>query len=575
MYDYDFFLSDTLEKVYPNKRPRMLKDGQTVWVFRGEIPALQLIYTRRKENEVKLFEYPVTISITGAPADAVLRTVELVPADFPAYEAADEHYTTTEPGLFPDLLRPLPGNKIYPVPGQYRSIWIDFPGIFSVQAGVYRITIQLTGDREVTMPDGHTVSDPESAGYYRELFFFMHILPQSLPPQKLIHTEWFHTDCLAEYYRVDPLSEAYWKIIEEFIKPMPSVYGINMLLTPVFTPPLDTSFGGERPTVQLVDIEVVKGGYKFGFKNLERWCRICKKYGILYLEIAHFFTQWGGKATPKIVACKNGVEKRIFGWDVPADDPEYRNFLNQFIPALRNALSEFGYNDDHVVFHVSDEPSIACIDNYRAAKTRIAGLVSGSIIVDAFSDIAFYHEGLVENPVVADNHIMPFIEAGISGLWVYHCCAQYRSVPNRFFAMPSERNRVLGVLMYLYDIKGFLHWGYNYYYSQYSKALIDPYFDTSASRSFPAGDPYLVYPGADGKPVSSIRGEVFRQAIEDMRLLNLIEEKKGRQWTVDLIHEDFPEKITFERYPCFPEYFFNLREKAVSVLNTNGIITNN
>jgi hypothetical protein len=571
MYDYDFFLTDTLEKVYPNKRPRTLNNGQTIWVFKGEIPAIQLIYTRRKEKEARLFENPVTISITGTPVTAVLRSVELVPADFPAYEEADEHYTTTEPGLFPDLLRPLPDNKIYPVPGQYRSIWIDFPGISSAEDGIYQVIIQLTGDRGVTKSNVHTESDPKSAGYYRELIFFLNLLPQSLPPQKLIHTEWFHTDCLAEYYRVNPLSEEHWKIIEEFMRPMSSVYGINMLLTPVFTPPLDTSFGSERLTVQLVDIEITRGKYKFGFKNLERWCGLCKKYDILYLEIAHFFTQWGGKATPKIMACENGVEKRIFGWDVTADNPEYRNFLHQFIPALRNALNEFGYDNNHVVFHVSDEPPVDCIENYKTAKMQIADLVSGSIIVDAFSNIRFYQEGIVENPIVANNHIMPFIEANVSGLWVYHCCAQYRFVPNRFFAMPSERNRILGILMYLYNIKGFLHWGYNYYYSRYSKTLIDPYFDTSASRSFPAGDPYLVYPGTDGKPVSSIRGEVLRQAIEDVRLLNLVEEKQGRQWTIDLIHEDFPEKITFERYPCYPEYFLNLREKAVRILTLTAV----
>ena len=54
-----------------------------------------------------------------------------------------------------------------------------------------------------------------------------------------------------------------------------------MLLTPVFTPPLDTAVGGERRTVQLVDVKAEGNQYTFGFANLkvgehvpEMWNRI-------------------------------------------------------------------------------------------------------------------------------------------------------------------------------------------------------------------------------------------------------------------------------------------------------------
>ena len=56
-----------------------------------------------------------------------------------------------------------------------------------------------------------------------------------------------------------------------------------MLLTPVFTPPLDTEVGGERTTVQLVDIALQEGEWTFGFDKLEKWCGICQKYGIEYI----------------------------------------------------------------------------------------------------------------------------------------------------------------------------------------------------------------------------------------------------------------------------------------------------
>ena len=63
-----------------------------------------------------------------------------------------------------------------------------------------------------------------------------------------------------------------------------------MRLTLVFTPPLDTYVGGERPTVQLVDVIVENGKYSFNFDKLKRWVDLCSKSGIKYFEISHLFT---------------------------------------------------------------------------------------------------------------------------------------------------------------------------------------------------------------------------------------------------------------------------------------------
>ena len=81
---------------------------------------------------------------------------------------------------------------------------------------------------------------------------------------------------------------------------------MNMILTPVLTPPLDTEVGGERTTVQLADIEKTDGGYVIDLSRLERFIDICLANGIKYFEINHFFTQWGAEHAPKIVATVDG-----------------------------------------------------------------------------------------------------------------------------------------------------------------------------------------------------------------------------------------------------------------------------
>ncbi|MDR3145757.1 MAG: DUF4091 domain-containing protein [Treponema sp.] len=488
---------------------------------------------------------------------AQIRSVALVPVDFPTYENADDAYISTEPGLFPDLLLPLDGETIDMYPGQYRSLWIDFPGIEEASPGEYPVTIIITlNDEKETK---------------RELHITLKVLPCFLPKQKLLHTQWFYADALASYYHTEPFDEEHWRIIEEFIKPMYGTYRNNTLITPVFTTSWDRP-GSERPVhIQLADIYVHEGLYSFGFEKLDRWCGLCRKYGITHIEVSHFFTSWGSKTPMKILGTVDGKLKKLFGYEKPATDPEFRKFLEQFIPALRKNLEKNGYDKDHVIFHVSDEPGISHLETYRAAKEQFADLVAGSVIIDALSDFEFYKLGVLDHPVPANDHVMPFIEAKVPNLWVYYCCGQYFNVPNRFLAMPSSRNRAMGVLMYLYQIAGFLHWGYNYYYNHPGQSLenlklLDPFFDQSGMHHVPAGDSFLVYPGQDGKPLSSIHGEVIREAIDDIRVLELVEERFGRDRAVKLLYEDFSGAMTFEHYPLDPSYYTRLREKAAGLL---------
>ena len=116
------------------------------------------------------------------------------------------------------------------------------------------------------------------------------------------------------------------------------------------------------------------------------------------------------------------------------------------------------------------------------------------ILRDALSSYDYYAEGLVKHPVVATNHITPFIENDVPDLWAYTCCGQCVDVGNRFLAMPSNRNRILGVQMWKYHITGFLHWGYNFWNSQLSKAVIDPFKVTDAGGAFPGGDGFPSIP---------------------------------------------------------------------------------
>lgn len=105
-----------------------------------------------------------------------------------------------------------------------------------------------------------------------------------------------------------------------------------------------------------MDVFVNGGKYSFGFDKLIRWIEICKRAGVEYYEMAHLFTQWGALYTPKIMATVDGTYKRIFGWDVSAPSDEYKAFVAEYLPALREVLRREGI-EQNTYFHISDEPS--------------------------------------------------------------------------------------------------------------------------------------------------------------------------------------------------------------------------
>ena len=465
--------------------------------------------------------------------------VEEIYSKNPVHALQDNYTLRKKSGYFPELLRPLDG-CFNAKANKWNSIWLEFVPNPTLVAGEQKINVALTCGEDVQTID-----------------FTLDVIDAQLPAQTLINTNWFHTDCIATHYNIEVFSDKYWEYVKNFLK-VAVDHGMNMVLTPLFTPPLDTKVGGERPTVQLVGVKVSSGEYKFDFTNLDKWIAICDEVGIKYLELSHFFTQWGAKKCPKIIAEVDGVQKRIFGWDTKASGKAYRSFLTAFAEVFKPYLKEKGL-EDKVYFHVSDEPFAAIARHYRKASNIVNELFGEYKIMDALSNYKFYKKGLVKLPVPANDHIEPFI-GNVSDLWTYYCCVQVKGVSNKFFSMPSQRNRVLGYQMYKFNVKGFLQWGYNFWYKQFSTGPVDPFTETDAGGSFPSGDSFVVYPGDNGAPLISLRLKVFYDAFQDMRALQLLESLIGKEKTMQIL-EDGIEPITFAQYPHCDDWQLATREK--------------
>ena len=470
------------------------------------------------------------IAVESALSDYIsIRAVGNVPSELPVYPRDFEYSERSEAGLFPDVLYPVENNTLLVKANNYYALWITAELPENVEAGQYDIRIKFLNGEKCAA----------------ESVFCLNIIDAVLPKQEMIYTQWFHCDSIANYYNAPVFGDRFWTLTESFIKTAVHT-GINMLLTPVFTPPLDTEVGGERLSVQLVDVSVGDGKYEFGFDKFVRWLRLAESCGIQYFEISHLFTQWGAKFAPKIIAEVDGEKKQIFGWNTPADSDEYIAFLQAFLPELVRVIDGLGIRKQ-TFFHISDEPNEEQIESYSKAKSIVAPLLDGFKVIDALSDYEFYKSGTVSHPIPCTTEIESFIERGFPHPWTYYCCGQGGELSNRFFGMPLSATRMIGFQLFKYGIEGFLQWGFNFYNSQLSKRSIDPFSVTDADGAFPSGDAFTVYPGENGA-LESVRSEVFFEALQDMRAMSLLAQKIGKETAVSLIENKFG-KITFTQYP--------------------------
>ena len=540
-------ITSSMEKCFLDSSIADYPELSHLSALKNERVSFQLLYTDDTvDAAIPYRASSYNLQIEGIDKSLFLvRRVESVPVTVPSLnEGGDGNFLRTAPGLYPDPLLPLHKGGIFVMRHQLQALWIEIDLCDRLPAGEYTVTLKLA--------DGQKTVHAENS-------LTLTVINALLPEQEMILTQWFHADCLANYYNVEPWSEEHWRIVESFAATA-SKNGINMLLTPVHTPPLDTAVGKERKTVQLVDVFVENGEYSFSFDKLDRWIEMCNRVGIRYFEIAHLFTQWGAQRAPKIEAYVEGEYKRIFGWETDSASEEYTRYLRAFLTAFLAHMRARG-DDKRCYFHMSDEPNKLHLDRYRAVKASVADILEGYPIMDALSNLEFYQDGLVELPIPSTDHIEPFIEAGVTGLWTYYCCSQGVGVSNRFIAMPLWRTRSIGLQFYKFNIVGFLHWGYNFYNAALSRNTINPFVDTCAGHMFPGGDAFSVYPAQDGSAIESIRILSFYEALQDVRALKLAETLCGRERVIEEIESLFGEKIRFDKCAKSAKPLLAIREK--------------
>jgi len=527
-------------------------------VLLGERFSMQLLYVDAGEDRLPL--RPIcALRIEGDLAEYVtVRDVRNLPVERPVDpQKYDDQYLRTTPGLYPDILTPLRyGGKVVIARDKLRSLWIevDVPKDFE---GSGKLSFSLAIAEAVAGDTGFIAFEEQSPVSTDTVE--LNVIRAALPEQQTLFTQWFYPDCLASYYDVEVWSDRHFEIIENFLEGY-AKRGRNMVYTPILTPALNVLPPYLRKPCQLVEVAVNDGVYSFDFSHLDRWIDILDRVGIRYMEISHFFHQKPVQYAAKVYATVDGEFKLLFGWETMALSDEYIDFLRRMISALVAHLKARG-DDMRCYYHIADEPKPNTLEQYLKKKAAIADLIEGYPVMDALEEIEFYESGAVEIPVPVTSSIGPFLERGPEELWTYYACNQVVGYSNCYLSMPSWRTRSLGMQLYKFHVKGFLHWGYNYYNNRASGDAINPYLDLAGEDWVNAGDTFVVYPDMDGKPLESIRLMTFEEALQDIRAMELCEKYYSHDEVVRAMEEELGAPITFERCAHSEDEMLRVRER--------------
>ena len=339
----------------------------------------------------------------------------------------------------------------------------------------------------------------------RELSLKVKVHQVVLPPvgkDSFKYTNWMDFGSMASSHGLEPWSEEHWKMIEKYVR---------------------LAARGRQNMGMMRDVFMHRADGTITF-NRERFARILEMYdrvGFWYLEGSHLagFTS---------------------GWGSPAFKTSYTTNVTTTVPGAL-ALSKLArmYMDeiearglkDRWYQHVADEPGGENVPEYRITAGIVRRYMPGIRTVDAVEEPSFAGALDVWCPKVDAFERHRALYDGFrtnfgDRVWCYTCCIPGGKWMNRTMDGELLRPALIPWVAVMFDIDGFLHWGYNRWQrGQGQDPFKEPYpknwGGSNNGNSLPPGDTHIVYPGKNG-PWPSARLEATRAGMEDADLLTML-----------------------------------------------------
>ncbi len=544
---------DPLYKVL-KERAYFVDEVDTILAVRGEVASLQIVV---KANE-SISEMNAVVKEIKTEEGATLQTE--AKTGWVGYVRVGRSYNPPSRDIirsasdyFPD---PILTDSVFSVEtGEVQPLWISIPVDSSAEPGLYRGTVVVTG----------------KTGFGKKEWtkdFYIRIYPVTLGKSPLLVTNWsahFNTTALSYMNNNEPMelySDLYWELVEMHAGMMASHRQNVHRIFPVW----HTQYTFDQ------------GKYTFDFSRFDKEAELFDRYGVLErIEGGHLAWRSGNWDSPFYVevplpdseesrALQVGinplkVENGMRFVKLSIEDPRTQNFLDQFLPALREHLAEKGWLNRYMQ-HIADEPTSKNSESYRKISDYVKKHLPDVKILDAVltsKELAGTIDIWVPVLDVLHRDHQFYLDLKKEGkeLWYYTCVAPRGNYANRFIELPLIQTRLLHWINFKYNAIGYLHWGLNYWEKDQ--------LNTDASRDrgkLPAGDNCIIYPGYK-KLYTSIRFEAMRDGIDDYQLLKMVEEKdstKAREFANNLV-------LDFDQYDNSVTHFRKIRKQILEFLS--------
>jgi hypothetical protein len=499
----DYWLVDSLTKVFPGDAAgaNRLEDA-TFHAARNSNTSIQLAMRAdgRALGDVHVDVLPLTGP--GLPIDsAEVRPVEYVVVTTNTTETPEKELVAKAPGLFPDALidkSPLTLEK-----AKTRSAWITIKVPGDQQPGEYRGELRIRQGRE------------EVARVPYKFVVYAAKVPDRVP---LAISNYFYygPGLMQEIYGLKPYTEEWWRLVGNYARFLGRYR--------------QSSIGADA--TGMAKAEVSGSGLRFDFANFERFVSTFERAGVdRNIEGGNLLFRERRRGAPIMINAWVNDGGRAVLQRLPYQDPRAQQFLNTFLPALRELLDKHGWTRRYLQ-GVLDEPGPGEHEAFAQTAAQVRSLMPGVRMIEpvgADQDLSFMKDvdiwipqlGTFDEKRLAE--LQQHAQAG-GELWLYTALEPVGLYPNRFIDYSLTKVRILQWMTYRYGFRGFLHWGGNYWGPE---PLLDTQPVINEGRTYlPPGDAYITYPDRAGRSLySSIRLEQTREGIEDFSLLDLLAAK--------------------------------------------------
>lgn len=459
--------------------------------WKGERLNAQVLVWSSDTIEQVRFNVGNLVSTSGGiiPKDNIkLNMVRYVIANYP-YGAAD--VTCGDSRYKNGFLMPDRFEKFdrFDVPGKtLRPVWISINIPAATLPGHYKGNIEVIAKGAATT-----------------LKLEVEVQNQTLPPPhewKYRLDLWQNPWVLAWDNHLEPWSEEHKLLLKKHLKLYADAGGKYITTYAVNSPWSDNSYTIEGGMIE--STKEADGSWKFDYKIFDEYVELAMSVGID--KAITVYTPLPGGYRFRYIDGKTG-NYVTESW--PPTSDKFKAYWNPFLNDLRAHLTKKGWlNKTYIGINESAmDETLAAIKvvraNWSGWKITYAGDWHPELN-DLLNDYCFLSGKESPMQVVKDRAAKGFTTT------YYVCCNPPK--PNNFLFSPPIEGQWISWYAAAYGYNGFLRWAYDAWTQ-------DPVRD-ARHVSWPAGDCYLVYPGAN----SGIRFEKLRQGISDYEKIRILKQ---------------------------------------------------